>query len=206
MSVQPIGDPEVVDFAEPLPPTEEELDAADLMWMERLAKPWHPTARQPFRPTRCTGVVRNGVRAGRQCPLPSVLGTHVCQVHGAQLPVVRQAAQRRTDEARLRLIHSADEAVDWLLDLGKNSASDAVRLGAAKEVLDRAGVRGGVEVDITVENKQDPATVLREKINQVRERVISGEVVPSDTDSVELAEPGDTVGTSTPTPHEEQSP
>lgn len=208
MTVQPVdySGEEAVDFVDPLPPTKEELDAADLIWMERLAQPWHPTERQPFRPVRCTGVTKNGVRQGRQCPHPAILGASVCAKHGAQLPVVRQAAIRRTEEARLRLIDSSHDAVDTLVDLMKNSGSDPVRLGAAKEVLDRAGVRGGIDVAVEVTERQDPAAVLRAKISQVRERVIPGNVIASDTDSVEVAEPGDTVAESTPTPHEEQSP
>lgn len=154
---------------------------------------------------RCTYIFPDThQRPGEQCKRWSLRGSTVCYRHGGNLPSVRQHAEAVVEAARLRLIESTDDAVDWLIDLGRNSASDAVRLGAAKEVLDRAGVRGGVEVDVTVDQKHDPAEVLRTKIAQVRSRVITGEVVPSDTDDVEVAEPGDTVAESAPTPNEEQ--
>lgn len=159
-------------------PTVEELDAVDVMWMERLSKPFRPTERQPFRPVRCTGSVRNGPRAGRQCPLTSILGSNVCHVHGAQLPPVRKAAAARVEAARLRLYTYGDEAVDTIEDLMANSQSDAVRLKAATEVLDRIGVRGGVEVDVQVEAGVNPAQVLRDKLATTRARVIDVSPTP----------------------------
>jgi hypothetical protein len=148
---------------------------------------WKPSLEKPIPVVQCTKIKKDGNRCGRW----SVRGLDRCVKHaGWNLPSVREKAQARVDAARLRLVDAAPEAAEWLIDLGTNSSSDAVRLGAAKEVLDRAGVRGGVEVDITVENKQDPAALLRTKISQVRERVITGEVVSSTTTALE---PGDTV-------------
>lgn len=126
-------------------------------------------------------------RPGEQCKRWSLRGTDLCIKHGGQLENVRQHAEAVVESARLRLVGSTDRAVDWLLDLAENSASDAVRLKATTEVLDRAGVRGGVEVDVNVEDKRSPADVLRQKISELRERTIEGEVVRRTEDAAAQA-------------------
>lgn len=164
----------------------EELDAIDIMWMERLAKPFAPTISRPIRAVRCTGTTKNGPRAGRQCGHESILGANVCVVHGAQLPVVKKAAVRRKEEIRLRLVDLGDRAVDGIEDIMEDSAqSGAVRLKAYTEVLDRIGVRGGVDVDVTVTTEMDPADLMRAKLAKLRERsapVIDGEILHDTVD------------------------
>ena len=95
------------------------------------------------------------------------------------------------ESARLRLMNNTDLAVDWLFDLAENSTSDAVRLKATTEVLDRAGVKGGIEVDVTVTANQDPAVLLRERLDTLRKRTIEGElgdtVAEDDPPTKELA-------------------
>ncbi len=122
-------------------------------------------------------------RPGEQCRRWSLRGSLKCVKHGGQLPNVREHADAMVESARLRLIGATDKAVDWLLDLAENSTSDAVRLKATTEVMDRAGVRGGVEVDVNVSADASPAELLREKLATLRSRTLEGEVVtpPSGT-------------------------
>jgi len=130
-------------------------------------------------------------RPGQQCRRWSLRGSLFCVKHGAQLPNVRQHAEAMVESARLRLMNNTDLAVDWLFDLAENSTSDAVRLKATTEVLDRAGVKGGIEVDVTVTANQDPAVLLRERLDTLRKRTIEGElgdtVAEDDPPTKELA-------------------
>lgn len=152
------------------------------------------TLAAPVPVVRCTYIFPDTHdRPGEQCKRWSIRGAQKCVKHGGNLANVRQHAEAVVEAARLRLIESADHAVDWLLDLAENSTSDAVRLKATTEVLDRAGVRAGVEVDLNVNVNQDPGTVLRERLAKLRERTIEGEAV----------EAGDTVAGDALPHHEE---
>lgn len=193
VSVQPFEDPDDVDFVQPDEVlVDEELDAVELMWMERNARPFVPTPQYPMRALRCTAVTRRGPRAGKRCGREATLGTTVCVVHGANLPHVKKAAAARRQEIVLRMVGMTPDAVETMEDLMHNSASDAVRLKAATEILDRAGVRGGTEIDVKVSNEQSPADMLRSKLEELRKRTapvtIDGEVV-EDVTVVEEASP-----------------
>lgn len=134
----------------------------------------------PVPVVRCTYIFPDThARPGEQCRRWSLRGTVKCIKHGGQLPGVREHSEALVESARLRLIGATDQAVDWLVDLAENSTSDAVRLKATTEVLDRAGVRGGVEVDVSVSTSKDPADILRERLSTLKKRTIEGELVPS---------------------------
>lgn len=160
---------------------------------------FHPTLARPFPSMQCTGVVRNGERAGERCRQNALYGASVCIVHGARLPNVRNKAAALVESARLKLIDSSDEAADWLIDLGRNANSEAVRLGAAKEVLDRAGVRGGTEVDVQVSAGATAGQVLRDRLQKLKDRtaaesmVVEGELATTvlEDDTVIAAADGD---------------
>lgn len=98
------------------------------------------------------------------------------------LPVVRNKADRIVESARMMLRGHAEEAADWLIELGRSSSSDAVRLKAAESVLDRVGVRGGTEVDVNVSATVDPRDVLRDRLAELRRRTdaVDGELVAAD--------------------------
>lgn len=88
-------------------------------------------------------------RIRRPCLALPGLGTIVCHSHGAKIPAVKAAAQRVIAEASeivaLRLVGltaTKDEDGDII--------EHKVRLAAANSVLDRAGIKGGVEVEVTL--------------------------------------------------------
>lgn len=158
------------------------------------------TLSAPIPVVRCTYIFPDThERPGEQCKRWSLRGAQKCVKHGAQLENVRQHAEAMVESARLRLISSTDLAVDWLLDLAENSTSDAVRLKATTEVMDRAGVRGGAELDVTVTQTQDPSQLLRDRLDQLKRRTIEGEVVSPDT-----AEDGTVAPDDEPQPHPEE--
>jgi hypothetical protein len=50
----------------------------------------------------------------------------------------------------------------------ENAVSEPARLKAATEILDRAGVRGGVELDIAVDTtKRSPADIVAERLQRL---------------------------------------
>ena len=61
-----------------------------------------------------------------------IRGGGVCRVHGGSAPQVKQAAAERIREL-------VDPAIDQLARLLEAADSDAVKLSAIKDVLDRAG-------------------------------------------------------------------
>jgi hypothetical protein len=117
---------------------------------------WRGTSKDP----RCNGTayirdMRGGYiidceweRLKRPCLNRPAKGTVVCHSHGAKIPQVRAAAQRVLAEAAevvaLRLVGLTDFA-----DEKENPIAHKDRISASNSVLDRAGVKGGVEVEIT---------------------------------------------------------
>lgn len=130
---------------------------------------WKPTLDQPLPVVRCTGTVRNGDRAGQRCGRWSIQGHDKCMVHGGNLPNVQQAAQKKVEAAKLRLIEDAELAVDTLFELLQGQTADNVKLGAAKEILDRAGVKGAMEIEMKVSHS-NPSDDILKKLAIMRER------------------------------------
>lgn len=101
----------------------------------------------------------------------------MCRVH------LRHVAKRPSDEierARKKLVQSAPYAVDTLEELMQYATSEPVRLKASTEILDRAGVRGGIELDATVTTGERPATdIISERLERLRAGavIIAGEIV-----------------------------
>lgn len=126
---------------------------------------WKKTLAEPIPVVRCTATVRNGDRKGERCGKWSIRGATVCISHGAQLPSVKEHAQAVVEAARMRLIGLTDDAVDAIEDLVTNPQTQAqVRLNAAKEILDRAGIKGAPDLAITVEHTVSAADVISEKL------------------------------------------
>lgn len=133
---------------------------------------WKPTLDQPLPVVRCTGTIRNGDRTGERCGRWSIMGHDKCMVHGAQFPNVQQAAQKKVEAAKLRLIEDADLAVDTLFELLQGTTADNVKLGAAKEILDRAGIKGTLDVNIEV-NHINPSEDIFKKLQIMRDRAVA---------------------------------
>lgn len=101
----------------------------------------------------------------------------MCRVH------LRHVNKRPSDEierARKKLVQSAPYAVDTLEELMQHATSEPVRLKASTEILDRAGVRGGIELDAMVSTGERSATeIIAERLDRLRAGavVIAGEIV-----------------------------
>jgi hypothetical protein len=87
-------------------------------------------------------------RLTRPCLSIPIRGGTVCHAHGAAIPQVLAAAQRRLAEASevaaLRLI-----GLTSTRDEENHKIRPQDRIAAIGSVLDRAGIKGGVEVEVT---------------------------------------------------------
>lgn len=129
---------------------------------------WKPTTEKPVPVVRCTQIKKDGNRCGRW----SIRGTTKCLVHGGRLPSVREHAAATVEAARLRLIDLSDPAIDVLDDLIQPGTADQIRLKAATEILDRAGVRGGFEVDMEVNvGGMSPAETVATRLEEISKRL-----------------------------------
>lgn len=148
---------------------------------------WKPTVQEPVPVVRCTSNKRDGTRCGRW----SIRGHNVCLSHGGYLPNVREHAQAVVDAARMRLIGLSDMAIDAIEDIVENATSDAVRLKAATEVLDRAGLKGAPDLHITVEHTESASDVIAARLKAMALRMAADrarEQEPEDLGEVEDAE------------------
>jgi hypothetical protein len=121
--------------------------------------------RQPLAlPHRCRQIKDDTIR----CMLWSsgrVKDDGLCRIH------LRSTKHKTSDDierARNKLVQSAPYAVDVLEELMENAESEPVKLKAATEILDRAGVRGGIEIDSTVNIDVRPAaSIIAERLNRL---------------------------------------
>jgi hypothetical protein len=69
------------------------------------------------------------------------------------------------ERARQKLLQSAPYAVDVLEELMESAQSEPVRLKASTEILDRAGVRGGVEIEVGMDvTVRSPHEIIQERL------------------------------------------
>lgn len=120
-------------------------------------------------PHRCTAIKDDGIR----CMLWSSGRPHddgMCRIH------LRRNKHKTSDDierARAKLTQAAPYAVDMLENLMENAESEPVKLKAATEILDRAGIRGGVEIDTTVNIDARPAAqVIAERLERLAQGAI----------------------------------
>lgn len=117
-------------------------------------------------------------RNGEPCRNPPMAGAAVCRMHGGAAPQVRRRAQQRLDE-------SSEVAVLQILRIMNDAATaPAVRLAAAKEVLDRAGVVGKAElqVDVKVQTWEDVAREILIDVDEPGDGgIVDAEVVEDPT-------------------------
>jgi hypothetical protein len=76
---------------------------------------------------------------GEQCKNAAIKGATVCRFHGGAAPHVKRAA-------RARLENAADLMAKQLLGIAIGAESEAVKLAAIRDALDRAGLRPPSEV------------------------------------------------------------
>jgi hypothetical protein len=117
-------------------------------------------------PHRCRMMKEDGIR----CMLWSsgrIKDDGLCRIH---LRAVRKPGED-VERARRKLMQAAPYAVDVLEDLMESAHREDVKLKASTEILDRAGVRGGMDVNVDVEvtNNRPAHLVVAERLQRLSE-------------------------------------
>ena len=108
----------------------------------------------------------------------------LCRIH---LGSTRRTANN-VEIARQKISQASTYAVDVLEELMETAISEPVKLKAATEILDRAGVRGGMELNIDIKNTdRSPAEILAERLARL-ENVASMRASELITDGVQVTE------------------
>jgi hypothetical protein len=149
-------------------------------WVIGATKAWRaeqeaggpPTNRRAPKglPHRCRVIKSDGIRCllwGSGRPKDDGL----CRVH---LRNNRKPGED-VERARRKIIQAAPYAVDVLEDLMENAESEPVRLKASTEILDRAGIRGGQDLNVEIEiTEARPASmVVAERLARLAEGALS---------------------------------
>jgi len=93
----------------------------------------------------------------------------LCRIH---LGSTRRTANN-VELARQKISQASTYAVDVLEDLMESAVSEPVKLKAATEILDRAGVRGGMDLNIDLKsNGRSAAEILTERLARLEEVAI----------------------------------
>jgi len=171
-------------------------EASDLIvppWVLGATKAWArqqqdglPEGKKPLPlPTRCTAIKDDGVR----CQLWSggrANDDGLCRVH---LGSLRNKPTDSVERARTRLTQAAPAAVDVLEDLLESAESEPVKLKAATEILDRAGVRAGFDINANVDVEVRPAaSVIQERLQQLSKNAIEAQALGLTGDKSQNAE------------------
>jgi len=155
-----------------------------------LPPQFRPSLEAPLPQYRCRQI---SSLTARRCTDRALPGAYLCLAHGGDLPQVREAATESIAIAKRKLAALAEPAVDVLARIMDDDAVPTqVRLKAATEVLDRAGVRGGIEIEakheISITSSRDRIIAQLDRLQEAADKkaelqaavVVDAEVVDAD--------------------------
>lgn len=146
-------------------------------------KEFTPTVNRPLPSFQCTIIKKDGERCKRMAEMGFTAENAKCLVHGGDHNSTKQKNAARVEAARMRLVGNIDLAVDTLISLTEVGTADGVRLKAATEIMDRAGLRAGIEIDIN----EEVTITTSDDIKKQLEKLFNGQAGLSD-DMIEDAE------------------
>lgn len=154
--------------------------------IESQRKAWKPTLSKPLPPLQCSGTAKNGER----CKAFAVAGIEVCMNHGGSTPRMQARAQEMVTKARMSLFNLSEDAVDVIQELMLPGVSDAIRLKAAQDVLDRTGLKTAIDINVEVEHKSEtPAEAIARKLEKLSSRNKEDEEDTEDIVDAEIIDP-----------------
>lgn len=153
-----------------------------------------PEHKRPILPKRCIRTRADGSRCWGW-GWPAIQAEGFCRSHCSNAAFnATEQMNKLNDAAKMRLSQLTGPSLEALEDLILNSSVPAVRLKAATEVLDRVGIRGGTELNISgqvTHEVVDPAIAVRERLNSLAARLKPEELESSSP--VEESSSGDIV-------------
>lgn len=128
-----------------------------------------PRPSRPLHSVRCDSI---STSTGMRCRKWSVIGFTKCSKHSGvrQLTNLAEYRQKMIEFARLQLLEASGDAVETLIRIRDDEdAPQAVRLKAASEILDRAGVHRGADVTISTPAPpaESPAEIIRARLDRL---------------------------------------
>lgn len=133
------------------------------------AKPYRPALISA--PHRCFAHTIDGSRCAKWAN-GTIDMNGLCRAHRGNQPSDKEDPGMYTlKKARARLISASLDAVEGLEELAQTATAENVRLGAYKEILDRAGLRGGIEIDQKVEvTSTDAGELVLKRLAEIAAR------------------------------------
>ena len=133
-----------------------------------------PPSKVPLLPVRCRRRRADGTRCWNWS-WPAHRADGFCRYHCNKYAFDAMGQmQMLNDAARMRLSQMTEPSLQALEDLVLNSSVPHVRLKAATEVLDRVGIRGGTELQVSgqvTHEVVDPAQAVRDRLTALQERL-----------------------------------
>lgn len=157
---------------------------------------WYaPTPHRPLHSTRCIAINKGN---GERCRQWAVIGFERCVKHSGygKLANLTEYRERVIERARLDLLKGAPYAVERLVEIARDrDINPAVSLKASTEILDRIGVKGGADLNVTITPEgASPADIIRARLDRLaaigaaasssadESEIIDAEEVPDDDD------------------------
>lgn len=140
-------------------------------------------------PARCSAIKVDGHRCQMWTNGTANYGDF-CRAHVAQRAGEDTNRPHSLAQARRRLETASVQAVDKLIDLMEKADSDSVMLGAARDVLDRAGIRQGIDINNTINVGPSAADMIAKRLDKLRENALKVQsLLPvAETETVVYAE------------------
>jgi hypothetical protein len=170
-------DPENM-FSEYLPAEHIPPDADLPWWLQQRLRGWISEAmkgvpeedRREF-PVRCEVIRLDGTRCWSWASNPKKVKR--CKAHAGW---EMEKDVRNAHLAKLKFLQASPAMADNLEELALTDSSSAVRLKATTEILDRAGIRGGTEIDMHVETEEvDSSAEVKGRLEKLAERMAAAE-------------------------------
>lgn len=120
-------------------------------------------------PTRCNTMKSDGTRCwGWSNGALEMQG--MCRVHARRSGKIAPVSVSNAQLTRARLASAAPGAVEELETLAYSAESEQVRLGALKDILDRAGYKAAIEIEQKVEVQvTDAAETVKSRLAKLRQ-------------------------------------
>lgn len=129
-----------------------------------------PMPHRPLHSTRCVAINRSN---GQRCRAWAVIGFERCNKHSGygKLANLAEYRERVLERARLDLLRAAPYAVERLVEIARDrDINPAVSAKAAAEILDRTGIKGGTDVEVTIkgDGEMSPTELIRARLDRLR--------------------------------------